>query len=249
MHIIDTVLDSMFAIAESWNHSAATDIDDRVKDQLQQKKLMYESHSILTYTISDTQQTSQYVQINTRSTGKRSAAGKYYYCAEPYRYKRSAFDRIRHLHIHIRHLHNKPSTHSCTTCLKQFSALHDLKKHVRYCDAQWNDEIDDAAQNSNIDDVIDSSITVDSNILPASNTARYVGYIDRLIRVEQLQLLHFKPSRDKNNVPCLKEYVPTQCDAKHTDCHILRHGTPVRICYDVCEPRYQSIGVQLTIPH
>ena len=223
---------------------------------IQQKKLMYESHSILTYTIPDTQQTSQYVQINTRSTGKRSAAGKYYYCAEPCRYKRSAFDRIRHLHIHIRHLHNKPTTHSCSTCLKQFSALHDLKKHVRYCDAQWNgriksvannknilqDEIDDAVQNSNIDDVIDSSITVYSNILPASNNARFIGYIDRLIRVEQLQLLHPKPSRGKNNVACLKEYVPTQCDAKHTDCHILRHGTSVRIYYDVCEPIIRVIN-------
>ncbi len=262
LHIVDVVLYSMCAIDDSWNHSDAADIDDRVKNQLKQKKLLYESHTILAYTIPGTQQTSQYIQINTRSINIRSRTSKYYCCAATCRVKRSVFDRLIHLQNHICSFHNKPTVHPCTTCFKQFSTLPSLKKHVKYCDAQWNDriksvannknilqdEIDDAAQNLNIDDVVDDSVTVSTNI-PASNTARHIGYIDRLIRVEQLQLLFPKPSLDDNNASCLTEYVPTQCDVKHIGCHVLRHGTTVRICYDVCEPILLEVPQYRCITH
>ena len=77
--------------------------------------MIYESHAILTHTIPDTHQTAKYIQTSTRSTGKRSTSAKYYCCAEPYRYKRSAFHRILHIHNHIQQLHNKTAIHTYMT--------------------------------------------------------------------------------------------------------------------------------------
>ena len=57
------------------------------------QNLICESHTILTYTMQDTDQTAKYIQIITRSTSKRSAS-TYYCCVEPYQYKRSAFHSI-----------------------------------------------------------------------------------------------------------------------------------------------------------
>ena len=117
------------------------------------------------------------------------------------------------MHNHIHQLNNKTTTHTCITCLKQFSASHNLKKHNKYCEVQWTeriksvasnknirqDEIDETAQDNNIDDVIDSTVKFHADVSAASNAT---------------------PSRDVHNVQCLKEYVPTQCEGKHTDCHI-----------------------------